>query len=794
MKPSISSSLCTPLVLVATLAHAELSFVDLKGTHALFPEEKSYLLPIHGCAWWNSNILPNLYDYGDEHDATVQLIKELFHKPVDSLQPTKFTQKIAAFFVPGTIGAIMRALEAPDLDEGTLTAAIISAPIMEEGQLLSIAERKTRIHTLERHVARLEKLKGCLSGNTKICEAIIGGAESRTAAEGNNKKLVMCTFGLQGSLEKKEKLTKQPEGRRGGLKKHVATMESLLAKIPRDIQLAAVEQHAELVAQRATTVRQIGEIRREITREHASFKALERQARKLAKLILDAYNESREPTVFLGYGRTRPATGAMAPGRATPHRATLTPKYAPYTLHNIFLAFLWVKAKSPADLNAYAHQTGLQRASLRSVPYDPAVDLEEARMVLRGAGLVRHISNQQFEQLIFAIMAEAPLPLASYVMDATYNGITFSDCTETTVRNLFNVILYNKNTRNFGAKKLEEIFGKDVDEQLVRYYEAPISAPTFVVTPEARNAWTAVVSGRRLPIEYRKNGIAELAAPMKNVEALLEQLVGKPLEAFFEKLNIEPEIKEVTWGPFGDGHEITFEIDGNEYVMHLTDGHAALERGSTGSNDISDLQQLIKEKVHIKTATAAPAQNNIAANSVGLALHTFDQLRRQFNGCTGADSYNPIAQNSLFGTLYLRQLVLSELGPLVWSGGEDPCAEEFQEALKNLAKHRFAPSEAQPEPTGPERRLSLLTEAMLRNLFIKAIRIPQKVILIGELTGAIKTPNNEQELFIRDLARDIRPGTDDKEMLDSIFAHHAKQKTTWSDLAQEMMTKAHVSD
>ncbi len=92
---------------------AELSFIDIKGIHALISPSKEYVSPLNGLIWWNNNMVQNLYRYGNETQTTIQLIKNMFHLQYDGITfgTTVLPRNAAYYFKPSTIAVIITHLD-----------------------------------------------------------------------------------------------------------------------------------------------------------------------------------------------------------------------------------------------------------------------------------------------------------------------------------------------------------------------------------------------------------------------------------------------------------------------------------------------------------------------------------------------------------------------------------------------------------------------------------------------------------------------------------------------------------
>ena len=86
----------------------------LKNTFDCFAKNQTHLSPIHGAAWYESDMVKNFYEAfqaGEKNDATTTLVSELFYLQDDVLYPTKHKTKPGFVLTPELIAQIISYLE-----------------------------------------------------------------------------------------------------------------------------------------------------------------------------------------------------------------------------------------------------------------------------------------------------------------------------------------------------------------------------------------------------------------------------------------------------------------------------------------------------------------------------------------------------------------------------------------------------------------------------------------------------------------------------------------------------------
>src|SRR3990172_5271498 len=122
MVMNIKNLIALALLLTGPFAHAEIAFTDIKGMYTDIIDSKKHLSPVHGFNWFKTGIIENMYRYGDENDATIKLVKEIFFLQPDDVtfDTTQNPGKPANYFTATTIGKILNFLETnPDIEQSS---------------------------------------------------------------------------------------------------------------------------------------------------------------------------------------------------------------------------------------------------------------------------------------------------------------------------------------------------------------------------------------------------------------------------------------------------------------------------------------------------------------------------------------------------------------------------------------------------------------------------------------------------------------------------------------------------
>ncbi len=158
---------------------------------------------------------------------------------------------------------------------------------------------------------------------------------------------------------------------------------------------------------------------------------------------------------------------------------------------------------------------------------------------------------------------EAILPMNIATNESRDNNQDFfSDCGETSLRNFFNALLFNAETRQFNTSILNNL---GADEKLVAFYKKYQTAD-YIHTQQARDDWASVVSG--LPeVNYNRENKYEISdhnSGSKNMLKVIANLIPgiNSFKTLSEKLAQDPIGIEmaVNGEPSDDSCVLSFDI------------------------------------------------------------------------------------------------------------------------------------------------------------------------------------------------------------------------------------------
>jgi len=143
----------------------------------------------------------------------------------------------------------------------------------------------------------------------------------------------------------------------------------------------------------------------------------------------------------------------------------------------------------------------------------------------------RVLSAEQIEKLVIASLQPGKYPPAvGYQTNIPYQGQTFSDCTEHTMRLFINHLLYNARTKAWDFNRLKNVTHKEPLKELVDFYSN--NSDVFIVGGLATHAaWAQLVSNRPLlsynwaiGVSGRHAGKGYIKIPQGFDESLRDQL------------------------------------------------------------------------------------------------------------------------------------------------------------------------------------------------------------------------------------------------------------------------------
>ena len=444
--------------------YTDAPFTWMKDSYAITNIGYKHLLPINGMVWSEQRIVENMYRYGNPHDGTIKLIKELFYLQADnvSFRPTILKSKPASYWTPKDIGKIMQVITAyrkknmVSKKNENLSAEALAKE--EDAQLTTALET-----IMQPQRATMQKIQ------KDMTERIANIQETVQDIAQQNKKLV--------ALIRQEQRIKP------------TTPEEANEKITK---LEQLEKNQKFLTGTRESLEE--ESHKLIYESKAIDRALQSGITQLIEHFIQSTKES------------------------TPHK---TRTYIAYATEQILLTLLW-KISNPRDsdvpkqdfVDYFKELTVINSANLQTwvnaKPYDKH-DYEqftEQFAIIKGYKLTEFMLNH-YEHVILMVKGyhvwESPMPpiitgaQVTYIHPKGNQTQRFSDCVETAFRNFFNIILYNPITGTFDIQRLINSAPHDTNQlvlqpskPLINFYQKNPSV-TDLQASELYNAWTQVV-------------------------------------------------------------------------------------------------------------------------------------------------------------------------------------------------------------------------------------------------------------------------------------------------------------
>jgi hypothetical protein len=492
----VRSIFCIFILLFNSVTQASIPFTWIKGLYAVTKPECAYLSPINGLVW-SQGIVENMYRYGDDADATIRLIKELFYLQRDevSFVPTVREDKPAAFWGPLQGGKILAVMQkhrnAEQYDQKKCKAElqqVMSAfradPVMKDKDAMRAALRAqvggAQIERIHKSIATLNS-----ELSKKVSEQKVQGLLSDQSQAQYNELVA-------------------------GIGQKKATGAAITADT-KAIQLLLRNEIKQLEVQKRAVQTE--------RKKDKSFGALQRKLDMLDTLFDDqAYATLAELLAA--------AIQESLPGD--------TQKYMPYTIEQILLAFVWVKAnphekpENPKQdfidfFNALSTCIDTQQLAtwLHEGPYERD-DHMRCKKMLAAPGAAEFIVRN-YELIVFSAQAhkvwdqKLPEIFSGRTAYYLYNGVlyAFPDCGETSLRIFCNINFRDQEQHIFSTAYLQEKAVQDAQRQepialipdllLIGFYKRHPST-TNVTAQALYDEWTQVVENRSgvnytLPVE-----------------------------------------------------------------------------------------------------------------------------------------------------------------------------------------------------------------------------------------------------------------------------------------------------
>ncbi len=259
-----------------------------------------------------------------------------------------------------------------------------------------------------------------------------------------------------------------------------------------------------------------------------------------------------------------------------------------FTVYDILLAMLWRKANSKQDYQKYFEQLDQSFFTNKEIInennwLDNSGEYKEyTKDEIEELKATDNPTNLSLEDFIiyqkFSAVTKFP-PLVKGT-NVSYKGDNFPDCGETSLRNFFNVLLYDPETQSFNIEILRNL-GLSDNSKLVKFYKKYPGISNLESHNEndpnnnAYDDWAAIVS--EIPdVIYRNENICNISGKggIKNMYVILGRLLG--IKDFdFDKLEekLEEQNINLSWSAEKDiqtnNNDNTIDFELGDYYSPL---------------------------------------------------------------------------------------------------------------------------------------------------------------------------------------------------------------------------------
>jgi ankyrin repeat protein len=504
------------ILLLSPYASAEINYQDMKGIHALLAPECEKLSPIHGFTALKTGTLSNLRFFGNYGPENANFA---CHAQVRGEQRQKDCPQ------DSTAALIQQLFPSPDGMNFVANQGSKDDPISQLSPLL-IGKLLEKIRGLE---PALLKNPSAASPQfqSELTQLIYEDLYGKIQPQNKNYQTLRQT--LDAKTSPAQKLQEEID--------HCQTKGDPDAKI-KDLKFQLDQVNKQLTSSAEVTQIQ-DKVQSQIQKELVKV-----QGQKKWKAIL-------------------PFVQSLLGAIVESHPASFY--YSPNTVAQSLLAYLWKKANTKEDLLKFlqgmpscmkkANPSGLQEAYTQKEYTDWKMKFQNGSPT--AAQIDALVSDP--ERLAFYAyshdMIDRPLPTLPGYSNAAHKSLgknekdtkrkyhTFADCGETSLRNFFNILLYNKEEKKFDPALLKQVAeknhlqlyaapGKKTPKGLLAFYERN-SDFSNVESDSVRDDWSRrVVSNLKSPaVNYIKPEAApvcEINAGVKNMLAVIENLLGDP--------------------------------------------------------------------------------------------------------------------------------------------------------------------------------------------------------------------------------------------------------------------------
>jgi hypothetical protein len=200
-----------------------------------------------------------------------------------------------------------------------------------------------------------------------------------------------------------------------------------------------------------------------------------------------------------------------------------------YMLHTTFfilMTFLWQKVSNKSDYQNFFSQIPVAMHPNWQQLLNQNYIQQELQFVLGNVSTITQFISQ-YEPLSIALhyLSNFANPYPAIIQQqyrVQYKEHTFPDCGETSLRNFFNIILYQPTSRLFDINVLQKE-GITPTQSFIDFY-TKYSSIKEATDPNAYNDWATVVSSIQ-NVNYARGSICEISAGLSNMLKVIDHLL-----------------------------------------------------------------------------------------------------------------------------------------------------------------------------------------------------------------------------------------------------------------------------
>ena len=578
---------------------AEIPFTEIKGLYTVVNPKYNYLSPLNGFNWWKTKHIENMYRFGTESDATIKLIQDIFYLQGDDVtfDVTTLNKKPAKHFTAATIGKILALL----------------LPISRTEPVSEDTEKELAI-----------KLKSIISDDINFEKLV---SKQQKKVEELREKFEILNEAKKIDTEKK-KLTENMEELNNELRKLEKEKGVDKTKRKEIVEKLAMgkKQITDLnaVSKKLIENDEYKKAQKDIDKENLQQKSLD----NLVSYIIDSIKETIE-------GQNQ--------------------KYITYATDFLFLACLWKKADSKSEFLEYFRQFPNEyRIVIENLLSDKQIqenwlknnyslsDYDQLKKEYLQIDLTPEFISNNYEDLSFYGLGSKALgkffpPIISSIGDAKfkYNGkiYEFNDCGETSLRNFFDILIYNRENKKLDVSiltNLETEKNLKLNSGLIEFYSKP--GHDTISNLEVRSYyddWTYVVSN--LPnVSYHKDAVCEINPGITNLLRVLNNLIfgndekfekirkSEKLDILVEKLS-RKEFK-INWRVKNDEKKTVNDKDTKITLIFTINEKIEFEWEFLHNHFVIKAKEVGSDKKDLSEILATSIKNNISFNLIPLNL------------------------------------------------------------------------------------------------------------------------------------------------------------------------------